>query len=84
MSDNTQALEELKDIVGDESYDAIMCRFSGETIYVPRNAHLKTRNAEIRQEYDQLLSSKISSTRAIKMLCRRYRLSIRSIRRIVQ
>ena len=84
MTDNARNLHELRELVGDEAYEAIVCRFSGESLYIQHNAYILVRDAMIRREYDRLLCSKVVSSRAIGALCRRYRLSERSIRRILR
>lgn len=56
----------------------------GERIYIRKRAGLDARDQNIRRQFDHLLYAGVSSAHAIGMLCARYGLSERSLRRILK
>jgi len=83
MAENQEVLEEVRQIVGEELFEALSCRFGGSRIYFPRTGYMANRNDLIRREYDMLLASKIESVTAIEFCSRKFNLSPSWIRKIV-
>lgn len=76
---------EWADVIGEGHADAVMKVWAGEEIYFPacEDAVRAERNRRLVSEYDALLAEGVSARKATRMLCRRYRMSDRTIERIV-
>ena len=79
-----QQMEELRALVGDAAFAAVVRRFGGERLYIRKRAGHGARDRDIRSQFDHLLYAGVSSAQAIAMLCARYGLSERSLRRILK
>ncbi len=83
MSENSTMINDLRRIVGDASYNALVCRFGGSKIYIPKTGYSKVRNGQIKEEYNNYLSSGISSGKAVEFLAKEHHLSKSWVRKIV-
>lgn len=75
----------LADVVGVEAADAMVRRFSGTDLYIPRCAEAlrNARDAAICAEYDRLIQT-MSGNEAVQRLARTHRLSDRHIFNILK
>ena len=80
----TEQMGELRGLVGDAAFEAVVRRFGGQRIYVPKRADHQARDRNIRRQFDHLLYADVPSAAAIGMLRARYGLSERSLRRILK
>ncbi|MCK6396050.1 Mor transcription activator family protein [Zoogloea sp.] len=76
---------EWSDVVGDGAADTVMQAWAGEDIYFPAcyDAVRLERNRQIVARYDALIADGTSARRAVRQLCRAFRLSDRQIESIV-
>lgn len=76
---------EWADVVGDGAADTVMHAWAGEDIYFPAcyDAVRAERNRQIVARYDALIAEGTSARRAVRQLCRAFRLSDRQIESIV-
>ena len=84
MSDNTENLEDLRLLIGDEKYEAVICRFGGQKLYIPCGGYVLPRNQQIKQAYDHLLNQGIPAAQALSHLSRKHKLSASWIRKILR
>lgn len=80
----TEQMGELRELVGDAAFAAVVRRFGGERLYIQKGATHGSRDRDIRRQFDHLLYADVPSAQAIGMLCARYGLSERSLRRILK
>lgn len=76
---------EWADVIGDGPADTVMHTWPGEAIYFPAcaDAIRAERNRRIVAQFDAALAAGLSSRRAVRQLCRDFRLSDRQIEQIV-
>lgn len=76
---------EWSDVVGEGAADAVMRAWAGEEIYFPAcfDAVRDERNRQIVARYETQISEGVSARRAVRQLCRAFRLSDRQIESIV-
>lgn len=80
----TEQMGELRALVGDAAFAEVVRRFGGERLYIRKRAGNNVRDRDIRRQFDHLLYADVPSAQAIAMLCVRYGLSERSLRRILK
>ena len=80
----TEQMGELRALVGDAAFAAVVRRFGGERLYIRKGAGHGARDRNIRAQFDHLLYADVPSGQAIRMLRARYGLSERSLRRILK
>ena len=81
---NIDNLKDLKQIVGDEAFDVIICRFGGTRLYIPSKGWILLRNQKIVEEYDEYLACHVISTTALEHLAKKHGLSTGQIRKIIK
>jgi hypothetical protein len=76
---------EWSDVIGEGATDAIMKAWGGEEIYFPNcgKAIIAERNRAMVALYDSLLASGMSTRKARRALCRRFGLSDKTVRLVV-
>lgn len=76
---------EWSDVIGDGPTDAVMRVWAGQAIYFPAcaDAVRAERNREIVRRFDEMTGGGLSASRAVRRLCRDFRLSDRTIDGII-
>lgn len=75
-----EALEKLRNIIGEEQYDQVVNELAGATVYFPANAEWQdkaTRNQQLREDF-------YSGQFEIADLAKKYDLSISRVYKIIQ
>lgn len=72
----------LTAIAGPEVADRIMQTFAGETLYIPKNDK-ERRDAEMKREFDAMLSGGATCMSTYKTLARKHDLSPRRVMAII-
>lgn len=76
---------EWSDIIGDGLADKVVVSWGGQDIYFPncKAALIAERNRKMIVRYEQLLGEGQSSRRAVRQLCRSFKLSDRTVEKII-
>ena len=76
---------EWAEVIGDGPTDTVMRAWAGQDVYFPAcsDAVRAERNRRLVADYDALLAAGTSARRAVRRLCRQYRLSDRMVEQIV-